>query len=180
MKIVILNASPRRGGFTHQLLDAFMSECPANAYTTVYNMYDENISPCVDCGFCKENGKCFMNDNEKILGDIFSSDLIIFAAPVYNYSFPAPMKAFLDRLQPYFYKEKTAPIRKGYLLATCGNSGKYSVETLEKQSRIAFSELSAEMCGKIVITNTDKKTALQDDDLCKVKELAKEFFLKAF
>ena len=121
-----------------------------------------------------------MNDTDKIIDDILSSDFVVFSSPVYNYSFPSPMKAFLDRLQPLFFKEKTASGRKGFLLASCGKSGKFSIEFMEKQSKMAFSELETEFCGSFFFTQTDKRNTLQDGEISKVKQLAEEFFNKAF
>lgn len=173
-KATVLFASSNENGKTKQLLDAFLTEC--NHGIHIYNMHNENIQPCIGCGMCDKTHKCFMNDTEKILSDIFSSDYIIFASPVYNYSFPAPMKAFLDRLQPYFEAGSSGVNRKGFLLASCGKSGKFSVDVLERQSKIAFSELSADFCGSYFFTDTDKRDTLQPDEISKVKELAERFF----
>lgn len=173
-KATVLFASPNENGKTKLLLDIFLSECAHNII--IYNMYDENIKPCIGCGRCESLKSCFTDDTEKILSDIFSSDFIIFASPVYNYSFPSPMKAFLDRLQPYFMNEKMNGTRKGFLLASCGRSGKFSIEVIEKQSKIAFSELSAEFFGSYFFTDTDKRTTLHKDEVGKVKKLALQFF----
>ncbi len=176
-KAVILNASPRRNENTDQLMNCFLSEC--NCEIIIYNMYDENILPCIACDKCSTTGRCFMNDNEHILMELFSCDYVIFATPVYCYSFPAPMKAFLDRLQPYYSDEKyknPAFDRKGFVLATCGKSGKFGIDVIEKQSRIAFIELSASFDGIYLFSNTDKDSSFTNDEICKVKELAKEFF----
>lgn len=177
-KVTILNASPRKNGFTSQLTEIFLSEFDGE--TCTYNMYDENIAPCTGCNYCNEEKRCRTNDTQAILDDIFSSDFVIFASPVYNYSFPSPMKAFLDRLQPLFMTEKTASDRKGFLLASCGKSGKFSVDVMEKQSRMAFSELSTDFCGSFCFTDTDKRNALHHDEICKVRALADEFFNTAF
>lgn len=181
--LTILNASPRKNGFTSQMIDAFLSVCTTDA--VIHNIYDKKIAPCTGCDCCKNSGKCIIKDDmDKITADIFSSDYIVFATPVYNYSFPAPMKAFLDRLQPFFSDEKyknPASDRKGFVLASCGKSGKFSLDVIEKQSRIAFSELSASFEGIYMLTNTDdKQDCLQDDEINKVKQLANEFFFKAF
>ena len=176
-KAVILNASPRRDGNTDNLLKVFLSEC--NCESIVYNMYDENISPCIACDLCVSAGACFMTDNEHILKDLFSCDYVIFTTPIYCYSFPAPMKAFLDRLQPYYSDEKyknPASDRKGFVLASCGKSGKFGIDVIEKQSRIAFIELSASFEGIYLFSDTDKRSALTSNEICKVKQLAKEFF----
>lgn len=177
-KVVILNASPNKNGFTSYLTDVFMDGCPYEV--SVYNMYEENIAPCTGCNYCNYNEKCRMNDTDMIINDILSSDFVIFASPVYNYSFPSPMKAFLDRLQPLFTKEKSTPSGKGFLLATCGKSGKFSIDVMEKQSRIAFSELNAEFCGSFFFTETDKRNTLHESEICKVKNLAEDFFNTVF
>ncbi len=177
MKAVIINASPRRGKTTDTLISIFLSQF--NGEYTIYNMYDENISPCIACSKCKKNGKCFMPDCDRIITDIFASDYIIFASPIYCYSYPAPMKVFLDRLQPFYSDEKylnPTYMRKGFVLVTCGKSGKFSVDVIEKQSKIAFIELEASFEGIYLQTQTDKSETLQQEEICKVQELAKDFF----
>lgn len=173
-KCTVLFASAHKNGTTKQLTDCFLSEYSGDI--RLYDMYKENFAPCTGCGYCDTHGKCYMRDMDSIIDDIFSSDYIIFASPVYNYTFPAPMKAFLDRLQPFFGKEKTALRSKGFLLASCGKSGKFAVDVMQKQCNIAFCELSAENCGNYFFVNTDKQTALQKEEIRKVKELAKDFF----
>ncbi|MBO5934502.1 MAG: NAD(P)H-dependent oxidoreductase [Clostridia bacterium] len=176
-KVVILNASPRHDGNSNHLADLFLSKC--NCEIISYNMYDENIAPCIACNLCSKSGKCFSDDCKHIIDDIFSSDYIVFSTPIYCYSFPAPMKAFLDRLQPYYSDEKyknPAFDRKGFVLASCGKSGKFGIDVIEKQSRIAFIELSASFEGIFLFSDTDKRSALTTDEICKVKQLAKDFF----
>ncbi len=180
-KLTLINASPRKNGNTKQVIDEFLSVCPHE--TIIYNMYEENISPCIGCGSCSDTGRCFMRDIDHIIDDIFSSDFVVFATPVYCYSFPSPMKAFLDRLQPYYSDEKyknPAVSRKGFVLASCGKSGKFGLDVIEKQSRIAFIELSASFEGIYLFSETDKCSTLQEDEKCKVRHLAEEFFSQAF
>lgn len=175
----VLFASANKNSFTKQLTDCFLSEY--NGIIRCHNMYEKKVAPCTGCGICTKNGKCHIDDDvNEILKDIFSSDYVIFASPVYNYTFPAPMKAFLDRLQPFFDKEKTVCDRKGFLLATCGKSGKFSVDVMQKQCNIAFCELSAENCGNYFFTDTDKRSSLQQEEIRKVKDLAQNFFNKVF
>lgn len=173
-KTILLNASPHKDGFTQQLIDIFLSDY--NGALHIYNMYEENIAPCIGCGRCETTKQCFMHDMDKLFSDIFSADYIILASPIYNYSFPSPMKAFLDRLQPCFADRKDAIDRKGFLLVSCGKSGKFSVDVVEKQSKMAFSELSAEFCGSFLFADTDKRTTLQQEEICKVKNLSQSFF----
>ena len=177
-KVTVINASPRKNGYTSQVLKFFLNSC--SYLIDTYNMYDEKLAPCTACNHCQKTGKCINSDMDKIIASIFSSDYIIFASPVYCYSFPAPMKAFLDRLQPFFSDEKfrnpeTAQ-RKGFLLLSCGKSGKYSVEITEKQSRMAFLELSASLEGSFVFNNTDFRDNLTDEEEKELTSLAEKFF----
>ena len=176
-KVTVINASPRKNGNTVQILEQFLNKC--DYLINIYNIYDEKIAPCTACNFCEKSGKCVNNDMKKIIESIFDSDYIVFASPVYCYSFPAPMKAFLDRLQPYYsdekYKNPTFS-RKGFLLLSCGKSGKYSVEIMEKQTRIAFMELEASFEGLCLFSGTDfckKMTAEKQDE---VLSAAEKFF----
>ena len=177
-KVTVINASPRKNGYTSQVLKYFLNKC--DHLIDIYNMYDENLSPCTACNYCQKTGKCINHDMDKIIESIFSSDYIIFASPVYCYSFPAPMKTFLDRLQPFFSDEKFSnpsdPERKGFLLLSCGKSGKYSVEITEKQSRMAFLELSASLEGVFLFNNTDLRENLTEDEKKELHSLADKFF----
>lgn len=179
-KVTVLFCSPNKNGSTANLLNTFMSGCPYN--TKKYDIYSLNIKPCIGCNHCEQTGKCIINDDmNTVLSDIFSSEYVIFASPVYNYSFPSPMKAFLDRLQPLFFSNNykiSECNRKGFLLAAAGKSGRFSREIMEKQTKLAFEELSAEFCGSFFQTNTDKSFALQYDECCKVNLLSKKFFDK--
>ncbi len=176
-KAVVINASPRRNGTTDTLTRVFLEDFNGDVKT--FNIYDYNIAACLGCSVCGSGNGCFMHDIDEIVNAVFSCDYLIFASPVYCYSFPAPMKAFLDRLQPFYSDEKyknPAFVRKGFLLATCGKSGKFSIDVMEKQCRIGFLELDTEFCGSFFQTDTDKFEILSKTNECKVKLLAKSFF----
>ena len=176
-KLTVINGSPHKNGYTNAVLDIFLEN-----YKDIidnYNMYDEKLVPCTACNYCEKTGHCINRDMDRIVESIFSSDYVIFSSPVYCYSFPAPMKAFLDRLQPYYSDEKYKnPVfnRKGFVLASCGKSGKFGIDVIEKQSRIAFIELSASFEGIYLFSDTDKDSALHKDEKCKIRSLAEKFF----
>ena len=60
---------------------------------------NKNINYCLGCRACKLNkGICIHKDDmTEILDKIISSNIIVFASPVYFYSFNAQMKAIMDR-----------------------------------------------------------------------------------
>ncbi len=61
---------------------------------------DKNINYCKACAYCeKHNGVCIIKDDMvDIIKEIFASDVIVFASPVYFYSISGQMKTFIDRL----------------------------------------------------------------------------------
>lgn len=176
--LTIINASPRKKGNTQKILDIFVNNFDGIIH--IYNMYEDQPAPCKACNYCEANGKCFMNDMDKIIENVFSSDYIVFASPIYCYSFPAPMKAFLDRLQPYYSDEKYRNptfTRKGFVLASCGKSGKFGVDVIEKQSRIAFIELAASFEGMYLFANTDSCDELTAGAEAEIRALSEKFFI---
>ncbi len=172
-KACVLFSSPNKNGFTKKILDIFLEGFLGEVAT--FDLYKENVSPCVDCKYCEKTFVCRNGDNKKILDRAFSSDYIIIASPVYNYSFPSPMKAFLDRLEPYFYKEQKIE-RKGFLLASAGKSGKFSSDVINKQAGLAFKELGAKFSGSFVLTDTDKEKVITPIKIENIKKASEEFF----
>lgn len=105
MKILVLNASPRREkGNTHRITKAFLEgavSAGADAHTVF--LYDKRIGPCLGCFHCwvKEPGKCVLKDDMgELLMSLASSDVCVFATPLYFFGMTAQMKLFVDRMIP--------------------------------------------------------------------------------
>lgn len=60
MKTQILNGSPRIKGDTFSLIEK-ITEKIVGEYRII-NAYRCNISPCLDCRYCRENSGCVIND----------------------------------------------------------------------------------------------------------------------
>ena len=152
-------ASPRADGNTAALLREFLAEYPG-AEIERFDAYALAAAPCTACGACEKTGKCVARDLDALFAACESCDILVLASPVYNYDFPAPVKAVLDRAQPYYHKnfERGAadPARKGYLLLTAGCSGKYAFDIMERQFRLFCRELGVTFAGKRTVAGTDK------------------------
>lgn len=105
MKILVFNGSPKREKsdtlhITRAFLDG-MNDVHQNDVEFI-NVIDKRIGYCKSCFVCKQNGGiCDIDDDmPQILNDILESDMLIFSFPLYCYSFPAPLKALLDRTMP--------------------------------------------------------------------------------
>ena len=100
-KILILSSSPRKDGNSDTLCHSFARE-KKNKGHEVSEIFinNKNINFCKACAYCeKHNGVCIIKDDMvDIIKEIFASDVIVFASPVYFYSISGQMKTFIDRL----------------------------------------------------------------------------------
>lgn len=99
-KVLILSGSPRKGGNSDLLCDAFMkgAQESGNQVEKVF-IRSKKIAPCNACYFCKQSGgQCAIKDDmAEILDKIQAVDVIVMASPVYFYSIDSQMKAVIDR-----------------------------------------------------------------------------------
>ena len=170
----VLFCSPRKNGYTAEVLSRFVKN---RDDINLIDIYALSPAPCTACGKCGTDYKCINTDMDSALNDIANSDFLIVASPVYNYSVPAPMKAFLDRLQP-LYERGNAEIsekKRAFLIVTCAQSGKYSFDIVRKKMSLAFRELGFLFSGELNIPFTDKN-GVGENDLQKAETLSLKFF----
>ena len=153
MKKQHLFGSPHENGFTRGLLDFFLAFLDKNCEVTVVNSYDEAVRPCIGCEKCK-SGKCVFNDMERINFLVNSSDVIVIASPVYNASFPAPLKAIFDRFQPYYFKRNKID-KKFVLLLTAGSEKIDYLPVILAQINPVIKILGGKLLGEITLKGTD-------------------------
>ncbi|AKB50679.1 hypothetical protein MSBRW_1426 [Methanosarcina barkeri str. Wiesmoor] len=101
MKVLGINASPRGNeSKTLQLVKSVLKGAESEgANVELIDLYKLRIEYCTGCGACYATGECpQIDDFEELFNKILNSDGIVFGAPNYINSVPAPMKAFFDRL----------------------------------------------------------------------------------
>jgi len=99
-KVLVISASPRKGGNSDLLCDQFMKGArEAGHEAEKIFVKDKKINYCSGCGACY-NGKksCPQKDDMAgILDKIIAADVIVMATPVYFYTMNAQMKTLIDR-----------------------------------------------------------------------------------
>ena len=98
--IVAINGSPHAGAGNTALMLAMIGDSlnRLGLRLDVIHLTDHVIEYCVGCGFCMENGKCWVpDDHAAILDQLLAADAVILASPVYFFHVTAQMKTFLDR-----------------------------------------------------------------------------------
>lgn len=112
MKIVILMGSPNKNGSTMILADSFMQGAKSAGHTCeIIDVCRANIQPCFGCVRCGYEGPCVQKDDvETIRGKLLSSDMVVFATPLYYYGMTAQLKAVVDRFCAYNSSLSSRPI----------------------------------------------------------------------
>ncbi len=160
-EILIVDGTGRENGYTKKLREFFRSNVNAENIAT-FETYKESFSFCDGCNFCESNEHCKFKDLDAFMKDFEKADLIVFTTPIYNGMMSAPMKALIERLQPYyayFYKHnKTQKIEKrrsAIILASSGRDGEEALQYIEAQYKYAFSITNIEFMGSALCNFTD-------------------------
>lgn len=99
------------------MLDAFLTELPKGTAVTRISCYDRRPIPCDDCRYCYHREGCSKRDLDDFYAALEEADLVVIATPVYHLSFPAPLKALIDRLRgigrPGSFLANGRPSRRG-------------------------------------------------------------------
>ena len=178
MKYLIINGSPRKNGNTSfQLRHIAQTLSRLYVETTTIELYEKTISPCDDCRQCKkEPFFCPVdNDMQEIYAELDSADGIVFGSPIYWYSVTAPMKAFIDRLRPYYLNKKLT--RKNAIVVLSAGSGKGDCDlAIEMFDRI-FKALGINPVGIITAEAYDEGDVNSDSDCIRdIDRLLKDHF----
>lgn len=160
-KALILYGSPHKNGHTKKALDEIIVNLQNKFEFTFINAFTAKVTPCIDCGSCKTQESCISADFADIDAAIRACELIIIATPIYNLSFPAPLKAIFDRTQIYFNMKvhlKKNPFKQqksAILLATYGAREPDCEEILLKQLQLFLTLINARLIKSVFVSNTD-------------------------
>ncbi len=100
MRVLVLHGSMRKNGNTEILAEEFIKGAEkAGCITEKIELRDKKINDCFGCGVCQQNGgKCVQKDDmEEIYEKFMKADVIVFASPVYFYTWTSLMKRVIDR-----------------------------------------------------------------------------------
>lgn len=101
MKIVVLNGSPRKGGNTEIMAQAFTKGAEKKGHQVVnFHVGTMKIRGCMACEYCfSHNGECAQKDDmTQIYAELKDADMVVFASPIYWFDITAQLKAVIDRL----------------------------------------------------------------------------------
>lgn len=180
IKTLILNGSPRRDGDTTSLVREITEKL--NGEIRIVDAYNCDISPCVDCRYCRKNNGCALHDEmQAVYSYIEECDNILIASPIYFSELTGKLLDVGSRLQCYFsarFFRKEEPItksKKGAVVLVGGGDGK-----IEKAYDTACTLLHHMNCFHIHTAvyshNTNERPAIEDEAaLCGIKSIISFF-----
>lgn len=111
MKVVLLNASPRRNGNSAEMAAAAARGATSAGHQVESLFLSDHVEGMLsDCRLCRDvTGACSIKDGyERLLVDhIVPADALILATPLHYYGMTGRLKSFIDRL--FCYTSNSAP-----------------------------------------------------------------------
>lgn len=172
--ILALSGSPRWGGNTDLMMDAFKKGAEeAGARVEVLRVADMDIKPCTHCDGCRETGECVIADDMKeIYEKLVKADGLILASPIYFGSVSAYIKAAIERFQIYWFinfgneelRHLKAPgKRPASFLAVGGMKNKKYCDSVRITAEALFLNTRLTFSSFLCLQGYDEKGALKKD-----------------
>ncbi len=169
MKVLGIWGSPRRGGNSEILLDAFLQGAAQGGATVEkVSLRELKISPCMEIYHCFKDGTCPIKDDMRALYDkLLEADVVALASPIFFYSLSAQAKAMIDRTQALwsrrYHLKQDFPggERQGVLLCTGATKGRLLFVGARLVAKYFFDAINVRYAGEILVRGVDEKGAIQ-------------------
>ena len=98
-QILVIQGGGRQNGNTAQLIEAFVKGAESAGHQTeVISLLKNEVKDCLGCNVCRYGKPCVQKDAfNEMVPKIKAADLVVFASPLYYWTFSARLKAFIDR-----------------------------------------------------------------------------------
>lgn len=179
-KIVILTGSPRRRGNSARLAGALDSALREEGDRTVrFDTAQLTIGGCRACGGCYSKGKPCLFDRDdfnRIAGEIETADGFALVTPVYWYTFPAQLKAVIDRFYAFWNAKHLFTGKECALVACCADAPVETFDGMLYAWRESIALLQGENLGETLFPGLSGLEAVSPTEADeKMRLLARKF-----
>ena len=107
---LVINYTPRKGSYTKVLFDEFVKLAKGKTKMKYLNLAEtppdllltENLNLIMEWNIGKrdfsESEKLILSNHHKLIQDVLEADNIVLAFPIYNFTMPATVKAWIDAI----------------------------------------------------------------------------------
>lgn len=182
MRIMTILGSPRPNGNTAQVLEWVEQQLRADGHEVdKVHIVDYTVGGCRECYACKQGGIdlcAFQDDANQLLERMLAADVVVFAAPLFCWGFPAQLKGLVDRMFCFAgssdensdYTSKAKDKRFGLLVTSAGPK-ENNADLLVRVFDNLVEYLKAKSAGHLVVPLCTTPEAIGED----VKTQAGEF-----
>jgi len=178
-KIAVITGSARKDGNSNKMAAAFMEVAKAKGNEVIHiDAASLSIGGCHGCETCYSQGRpcTFDDDFNKVAPDILAADALVFATPVYWYSYPSQIKAVIDKMFSLVVGGKDISGKKVGLIACCEEHDKSVLDGV----RVPFERTAAlnkwQVVGEVLITGVLNKGDIdKTDGVSQAAALAEKF-----
>ncbi|MEA5020021.1 MAG: flavodoxin family protein [Gordonibacter sp.] len=162
--ILVVHGSPRKGGNSSMLADAFIEGAQAAGNTvTRIDVGNLAINGCKACEYClSHEGECIQQDAmQDLYPKMKGQDVLVYAFPLYYYSYPAQIKAFMDRMFCAVGNPGMFEFNKTALLMCFEDKDTSTADGLIKSYEIISNHLKQEIIGEVIVNAVYEKGAIK-------------------
>lgn len=181
-KILLVNASPRKGGNSDIAIQT-LADRLSDQDVTIFTMREKRCHPCQACAACqgKTTQTCLQKDDiTALLPIIDGCDAIVLASPIYNHQINSQAKLFIERFYPFFnvtMEEMSNTSKRGKkaaLICSCWGSPRDVTERYAQWTVSGFSQIGATKTQALVFNGIPKRGAIRgrEDYLAQLQALA--------
>ena len=166
--ILAFMGSPRAGGNTDILLDAFLEGARAErAEIQRVPLYRKRIGPCIECGGCDETGECVLEDDlTPLYPALGETDWVVVASPIFFYNITSRTQALVERSQALWVRRYVLkrPVSggKGLFLSLGATKGRLLFDGPLRVMRYFFDALGRSFEGALLYRGVEKKGAIRE------------------
>ncbi len=178
-KILVLTGSRRVSGNSDLMADAFIRGAESKGCEIMrFDTGRKNIELCKVCGTCFSKGKaCSYNDDFEELSQMLQkADAIVISTPLYWFTYPAVLKAAIDKFCAYSYTGRRMNIRESMLLACGATADKRDFDGLVRSYERMAGYLRWNNRGHYLVTGVDNVGDIRSGDVLeKLQKLGEKF-----
>ena len=165
MSILIISGSPRKGGNTELLAEAFAKGAAKHHHVEIVSVRDYKVNPCLGCNACfkSEANTCAQKDDMTVIYEKMSqADMLVIASPVYFYSISAQLKAVIDRFHNPI--RDTFHIKKMAILLVGAAALPELFDAILTEYNLCLKFFDIEDAGKVLVRGVKDKGDINNTD----------------
>jgi len=166
-KIILITGSARKDSNSVIMADSFAAAAKVKGFEiSRIDATKLEIGVCHACNTCYSVGKActFDDDFNKIADDLVNADGIVVACPVYWYTFPAKVKALIDKFYALYVGGHMFTGKKCALISCCEDKEMEAFDGINFAFDKTFTLMGAEIVGKVEITGVNDAGAIKNTD----------------